>query len=224
MRALEARVPQHEIAGVYDKLAGVYDIWGTLTESKARRRAIELAQVEDGQTIVEVAVGTGLAFSELVRRNRHGQNTGFDLSAGMLAKARKRLAGLSGAYYSLRQGTAFALPVQTGSVDLLVNNYMFDLIPSQDTGRILDEFARVLKQDGRLVLVNMTQGETMPSRLYELVYRVSPKAMGGCRGVLLADRIPNHGFAITTREYHQQLLFPSEVIVARRRRDDHGEA
>ena len=53
---------------------------------------------------------------------------------------------------------------------------------------------------------------------------VSPKAMGGCRGVLLADRIPHHGFALTTREYHQQLLLPLEVTVARRRKDDHGEA
>ena len=36
---LDARVPQDEIGLVYDKLSGVYDIWGRLTESRARGRA-----------------------------------------------------------------------------------------------------------------------------------------------------------------------------------------
>ena len=33
-----AAVPQAEIPRVYGRVAGVYDIWGLLTESKARRR------------------------------------------------------------------------------------------------------------------------------------------------------------------------------------------
>lgn len=85
---LDARVSQDEIGLVYDKLANIYDIWGKLTESRARNRAIELAAIEDGQRIMEVAVGTGLAFYEIVKRNPHGQNIGIDLSNGMLEKAK----------------------------------------------------------------------------------------------------------------------------------------
>lgn len=215
-RDLDAMVPQEEIPRVYDRLAGVYDIWARLTESRARDRAIELAAIVDGQSILEVAVGTGLAFHEIVRRNPHGQNLGIDLSAGMLAKARSRMSTLPAASYRLEVGTAFDLPVQPGSIDILVNNYMFDLIPHADMDRILDEFTRVLKVGGRLVLVNMARGRSLASRIYEGIYRLSPRAMGGCRGVDMVDRLRRHRFTVDAREYHQQFLFPSEVVVARK--------
>lgn len=213
---LDARVPQSEIPRVYDRIAGVYDIWARLTESRATARALELAAIEDGKSVLEVAVGTGVTFREIVTKNPNGQNVGIDLSAGMLAKAKSRMRDLSGANYRLETGTAFDLPVQSDSIDILVNNYMFDLIPYADMDRVLDEFSRVLKTDGRLILVNMARGESRASRIYERIYRISPRAMGGCRGVQMVDRLRQHRFNVEAREYHQQFLFPSEVIVARK--------
>ncbi len=213
-RKLDARISQEEIGLVYDKLSHIYDIWGKLTESRARNRAIELAAIKDGQNILEVAVGTGLAFYEIVKRNPHGNNIGIDLSRGMLEKAKNRMRKMSEANYSLTIGTAFDLSAQTESVDLLVNNYMFDLISYEDMDKVLVEFKRVLKVGGKLILINMTEGETFGSRLYDSIYRLSPKTMGGCRGVLLTDKLKQHGFTIEVREYYQQMLFPSEVILA----------
>jgi ubiquinone/menaquinone biosynthesis C-methylase UbiE len=215
-RELDARISQDAIPQVYDRIAGVYDIWGRLTESRAIARAIELAALEDGKAILEVAVGTGVAFREIVKRNPHGQNLGIDLSAGMLAKARSRLSEFSGANCRLEIGSAFDLPASSDSIDILFNGYMFDLIPYADMGRVLKEFRRVLKADGRLILVNMARGESRASRIYERIYRVSPRAMGGCRGVQMTERLRMHGFAVEAREYHRQFLFPSEVLVARK--------
>ncbi len=211
---LDARVPQNEVRTLYDRLAGSYDLWGRLAESRARSRAIELAAVEDGQTVLEVAAGTGLAFFELVRRNPNGTNLGIDLSPGMLARARKRLATVGHDNYSLALGDALELDIEAGSIDTLVNNYMFDLVPYADMGRILSEFRRVLKPGGKLVLVNMTESERLGARLYAWIYRLAPKALGGCRGVTLGDRLDRNGFRVQLREYHQQLLFPSEVVLA----------
>jgi len=213
-KILEARVSQKDIGAVYDKLSKVYDLWSTLTESRARRRAIELADIRNGQAILEVAVGTGHAFLEIVKRNPQGSNKGIDLSDGMLAKAKKRLAGLQGATYRLSKGTALDLPAETDSVDLLMNSYMFDLLAQEDMDRVLTEFRRVLKPGGKLVMVNMTEGESIWTKVYDLIYRLYPKAIGGCRGVKLAEKMKKHGFKVMTREYHQQLLFPSEVIIA----------
>lgn len=213
---LDAKISQGRIGSVYDKLSGVYDVWGKLTESHVRSRAIELASIEDGENILEVAVGTGLAFYEIVKRNPHGNNVGLDLSKGMLEKAKQRMKEMPGANYRLTIGTAFDLPAASESVDLLINNYMFDLIPFADMDRVLLEFKRVLKAGAKLIVVNMTVGETLESRLYEFLYRVSPKIMGGCRGVKLAEKLKQHGFTIETRETYQQLLFPSEVILARK--------
>jgi ubiquinone/menaquinone biosynthesis C-methylase UbiE len=211
---LDARVSQEDIVPLYNSLSGLYDIWGTLAESRARKRAIELAEIRDGQKILEVAVGTGLAFNEIVRRNRNGLNLGFDISPGMLAKAKKRLGKLAGANYELKLGSAFHLPAEDEAFDLVMNNYMFDLIAFDEMDAILTEFKRVLKKGGKLIFVNMTTGERFGSGLYDFIFRLSPKTIGGCRGIKLSERLRTHGFQVVTREYHQQLLFPSEVILA----------
>lgn len=213
-KSMDAKVSQNEIPGVYDSLSKTYDIWGKLAETRARNRAIELTEIIDGQKILEVAVGTGLTFYEIVKRNPNGSNTGIDISKGMLKKAEKRLLPLSGANYQLKTGNAFKLEEETEHFDLLVNSYMFDLIAFDDMDTVLREFRRVLKKDGKMILVNMTQGEALGSGIYSLIYRISPKAFGGCRGVNLSDKLQQIGFEIKTREYYQQLLFPSEVILA----------
>jgi ubiquinone/menaquinone biosynthesis C-methylase UbiE len=213
---LDARISQHEIGSVYDSLSKIYDIWGHLTESKARNRALELAEIENGQHILEVAVGTGLAFYEIVRNNPHGTNVGIDISDGMLKKAQNRLSKLARANFELKLGTAFNLDAEDAQFDMLMNNYMFDLISFDEMDSVFMEFKRVLKKGGTLVLVNMTKGEKFGSGIYDFIYRISPKLMGGCRGVQLSERIRRHGFEVKSREYHQQLLFPSEVIIAQK--------
>ena len=116
----------------------------------------------------------------------------------------------------MKLGNVFHLPAEDGQFDLVVNNYMFDLIPFEQMDLILSEFRRVLKKEGKLILVNMTVGERWGSGLYDFIYRVSPKSIGGCRGIRLSDKLIRQEFTVEVREYHQQLLFPSEVIVARK--------
>ncbi len=213
---LDAVVPQSEIGPLYDGIARFYDVWAKLTESKARDRALELADVRDGSTVLEVAVGTGLMFEQIVRQNPRGRNIGVDLSKGMLEKARRRLFRSGEKNYSLSIGNAAALEIGSDVVDVLVNNYMFDLIAFEKMGAVLEEFWRVLKPGGTLVLVNMTKGRGFGGGFYDGLYRKFPKAMGGCRGVELAGRLERHGFEVETREYVRQMLFPSEVILARK--------
>jgi len=211
---LDAKIPQSEIGRLYDELSGGYDVWAKFTESRARARAIELAEIRQGQNILEVAVGTGLAFYEIVKRNPTGNNRGIDLSQGMLKIAEERLKELTEANFALTIDTAFDLPDEDASIDLLMNNYMFDLIPFENMDQVLDEFKRVLKPGGRLVLINMTEGEKWGSQIYEIIYKWSSKLLGGCRGVKMTDKLKKHGFRVERREYHQQMLFPSEVILA----------
>jgi hypothetical protein len=60
----------------------------------------------------------------------------------------------------------------------------------------------------------MTIGEKFGSGIYDFMYRLSPRLMGGCRGIRLSERLKEHDFQVKRREYHQQCLFPSEVIRA----------
>ena len=148
--------------------------------------------------------------------NPEGDNIGIDLSPGMLERAKRRMAGIPGSDYSLTLASAFDIPVADESIDVLVNNYMFDLIAFDQMASVLGEFRRVLRPGGKLVLVNMTTGERFGSKIYERIYRLSPRTMGGCRGINLSEKLQASGFHVEAREYHQQMLFPSEVILANR--------
>ena len=99
--------------------------------------------------------------------------------------------------------------------DLLMNNYMFDLLPEMDFVDILKEFKRVLKPAGRIVLVNMTKGAHFYERFWETIYRINHRWLGGCRGVLLSEAMHQAGFTEIRRETVSQLGFPSEIISAR---------
>ncbi|MBI2384104.1 MAG: methyltransferase domain-containing protein [Gammaproteobacteria bacterium] len=214
MPLLPARLSQAEVVSAYRRIAPLYDRWAYLTESRARRRAVELAAVRAGESLLEVAVGTGLLFRDLVARNPDGRNAGVDLTPAMLERARRRVHGMPARNVELRQGDAFALPYADGAFDLLVNAYMFDLLPEGDFVRVLAEFRRVLKPGGRLVLTNMAQAERLGERFYETIYRLNPAWMGGCRGVALAGPVAAAGFTGVRRERLSQMGFPSEIITA----------
>ena len=211
---LDARLQKSEIPGTYSRVARVYDTWGRLTESKARHRSLDLAAIRDGESVLEVAVGTGLAFAEILKANPTGRNVGIDLTEAMLTHARQKASAIDGANPELLIGDAYHLEFPDESFDVLVNHYMFDLLPEGDFRRVLSGFHRVLRPGGRLALVNMTLPATWYESIWRGVYRIYPKAMGGCRGVRLAPHLNQLEFEIVRIEHVSQLTFPSEVILA----------
>jgi ubiquinone/menaquinone biosynthesis C-methylase UbiE len=211
---LEARVPQDAIAALYGRLAWMYDAWAVLTETRARKMCIERAGVRDGERVLEVAVGTGLAFRELVRANPSGLTEGIDLTEAMLARAKAKVASLPGRH-RLRVGDAHRLDFADGAFDLVVNNYMFDLMPEADFEPVLRELRRVLVAGGRLVLVNMAMSTRRRHRVYEWIYRLHPSLLGGCRGVEIGPYARRAGFSDVSTERITQLGFASEVVTAR---------
>ena len=209
---LSAGIKKSDVPRIYKNIASVYDIWARLAESKARNRCLELARIRDGESVLEVAVGTGLTFLEILRLNFTGQNEGIDLTEGMLNRAKEKAKNLGAFNYRLELGDAYNLPYPDNSFDLVINNYMFDLLPEEDFSVVLVEFKRVLRPGGRLVLVNMTKPEHWYNSVWENIYRVNPAWMGGCRGVFLQPHLESVGFVEVRREFISQLTFPSEVV------------
>jgi hypothetical protein len=64
------------------------------------------------------------------------------------------------------------------------------------------------------VLVNMTRAERFYQQVYEGIYHLNPRWLGGCRGVLLIEQIRAAGFKNASREMVSQFGFPSEIISA----------
>lgn len=209
---MDAALNKDQVRTIYRRFASTYDFWSSLMESKARLRCLEMADIKNGESVLEVAVGTGVLFEKLLKSNPRGRNEGIDLSNEMLSQAIERLHKSGESNYALKIGDAYHLQYPDNSFDLVLNNYMFDLIPEKDFGVILSEFKRVLRKDGRIVIVSMTKGPHWFDIVWELFYKIQPSLLGGCRGVALMPYLKRVGFEKIRREYIIQMLFPSEVI------------
>ena len=211
---MDARLGKNEVRKTYRKMATNYDFWCSFIEDKARQRCLDLAAIRNGEYVLEVAVGTGVMFEKILQINPSGITEGIDLTEAMLSHARERARQTGSSNYTLRVGDAYRLDYPDESFDIVLNNYMFDLIPEKDFMTILMEFNRVLRKGGRVVLVNMTRGSFLFNALWNWLYQVRPALLGGCRGVELEPYVGKAGFDQVRREYVTQLGFPSEVIFA----------
>ena len=208
----DAKIQKEDVPSVYSKIAPIYDLWAWLTERDARNRCLELAAIQDGENVLEVAVGTGLAFVKILEANPSGHSEGIDLTPAMVAIAEKRALQAEYGSYRLRVGDAYNLQFPDDNFDVLVNNYMFDLLPERDFSAVLEEFKRVLRPGGRLAMVNMAHGRRWYNGIWNRLYQVSPALLGGCRSISLLPLLQQCGFRDTTEEYISQFTFPSEVV------------
>jgi len=207
-------VSRKRMAQKYNLISPIYDIFGIIIESKARARSLEVSEVTNGERVLEVAVGTGLNFREILRLNPDGWNDGIDISHRMLKRAAKRAIKTGVVNYNLQLGDCRALPFAGNTFDLLINQYMFDIFPVTEFDRIVREFRRVLKPDGRLVLVNTTLPEKIRDRTLEWIFFVYPEAFSKCRGILAEPYLEKFRFRDIRREYVVNLSFPSEVVLS----------
>ena len=214
---LEARYTHQEIVRKYNWIAPIYDLFGVLMESKARQRALEIAAIQDGERVLEVALGTGLNFVEILKRNPSGWADGIDVSLKMVEKAKKRIYKTGRKNYTLHLGDCRHLLFEDETFDVVMSQYLLDILPVEDFIPILSEFKRVLKDEGRIVLVNMTKGERWLNQIYEGIYKLRPPLLAGCRGVMARPFLERIGFREFHREFVSQLGFPSEVVSGMKR-------
>jgi phosphatidylethanolamine/phosphatidyl-N-methylethanolamine N-methyltransferase len=146
---MATELDKNAVAKAYARWAPVYDlVFGAVFE-RGRKAAVAAAERIGGR-ILEVGVGTGLSLPVYSWTNRL---TGVDLSVPMLRKAKARalehrLTNLDGLAVMDAQRLAF----QDAVFDVVVGQYVITAVP--DPEATLDEFVRVLKPGGEIVLVN----------------------------------------------------------------------
>ena len=216
MKILERNLDELKTKKSYKKVVWFYDFWSWLTESKAARKVIELAEIKDRQTILEVACGTGVVFENIVKNNPNGKNIGIDLSPDMLEKAKQRMQKLDYRNYELKQGNVFQLDFNDNSFDILINNFMIDLMPEDSFDKIASEFYRVLAHNGTVVISIFSFGEKGINKIWYWVAKYLPDLLTGCRPVSIKSNLINAGFKIEKVLQISQNTFPAEVIRARK--------
>lgn len=142
------------VARAYGRWAPVYDLVFGRVFAQGRRAAVEAAERVGGR-VLEVGVGTGISLPSYRRSTRL---VGVDISEPMLAKARGRVARLGlGNVEDLAVMDAERLLFPDGSFDVVVAQYVVTAVPNPEAA--LDEFARVVRPGGEIVLTSRIGAE-----------------------------------------------------------------
>src|SRR6266851_3180508 len=196
--SLHSELDKQTVTKAYARWAPVYDlVFGAVFE-RGRQAAIEAAERIGGR-ILEVGVGTGISLPDYSRANRI---CGIDISEAMLMKAQDRVAELKMTHVEgLWVMDAEHLTFPDASFDVVVAQYVITTVPNPEA--TLDEFARVLRPGGEIVLVSRVGAEAGLRRALERWFAPAARKLGWrtefsweryadwakrCRGMQLVER------------------------------------
>lgn len=213
---------QKTIVGMFDKIAPTYDIANRIlsfgTDISWRKEGIKKALTLGGvkkPQILDVATGTGDMLVFWKKAVEDGAvYVGVDPSVGMLEVAKQKVS-----FASFHEGYAQKLPFENAKFDFLSISYGFRNVTEKEEA--VQEFARVLKQNGRLLILEFAKNESKnPFRIAAQWYvkKVLPLLGGLISGNLSAYRyLPNSIEGFLTRTEIVRLLEKNgfEVEVAK---------
>jgi demethylmenaquinone methyltransferase/2-methoxy-6-polyprenyl-1,4-benzoquinol methylase len=158
-----------QIRGMFDRIAGVYDLMnGAMTAGlhhRWRARAADLAELGPGDSALDACSGTGdLAFELARRTGPTGRVIGSDFSERMLDLARAKAADRGTPGLRFEWGDALELPYDDHSFDAVTVG--FGVRNLADLERGVAELARVLNPGGRLVILEITQPRRPPLSIF----------------------------------------------------------
>lgn len=170
---------------IFSKIASSYDILNTLfslgIDGKWRAETASAAMLgKKKYRILDVAAGTGtltLALSKEAERNgKQVSITAMDFNSTMLGIARRKFQKLEIGHIKLERGDALRMKYRNGSFDVVCS--AFSLRNFDDIGAFLKESRRVLKPNGRLVLLEMAMPDKPSQRLFFNLYSKLMKLVG----------------------------------------------
>ena len=157
----------------YARWTPVYDlVFGKVFE-RGRRASIEAAE-RVGRRILDVGVGTGIALPDYRPTSRV---IGVDYSESMLRKAIERVRTLALEHVdgiAVMDAQRLAFPDKL--FDAVVAQYVITAVPDPEAA--LDEFARVVRPGGEIILINHIGAETGPRRLIEQGFAPIARKLG----------------------------------------------
>lgn len=125
-------------------------------ERAARQMIVDVVHLQPGEAVLDVGCGTGtLALLAKKRIGKTGSVCGVDPSASLLAGARRK-AARARLPIDLQIGGIEQLPFPDQSFDVVLSTFMLHHIPHDLKRQGLTEIMRVLRPEGRLLVVDFT--------------------------------------------------------------------
>jgi demethylmenaquinone methyltransferase/2-methoxy-6-polyprenyl-1,4-benzoquinol methylase len=201
----------------YDRISSWYDIVAGPGERKFIRAGLKLLHADCGDRILEIGSGTGWALRDLAAAvDSGGMVSGIDLSMKMIRKAVDRgVKGYSGRQPALMRGTGTELPCRSHTFDAVFMSFTLELFETRDIARVLGECRRVLKRQGRIVVVSLSGagGRRRTVEIYEWLHRRFP-AYVDCRPIFVEDVVRGAGFEIVETLKMSMWGLPVDLVLA----------
>jgi demethylmenaquinone methyltransferase/2-methoxy-6-polyprenyl-1,4-benzoquinol methylase len=177
-------VSEARVAAMFDDIAPVYDRMNTLmtlgSDRRWRRLAVEATGLGPGDSVIDVACGTGklsVALAECV--GPFGRVKGVDLSPAMIEQARQAHPDLVQLEFSV--GNALQLPADDGAFDAAT--IAFGLRNLADFEMGFRELRRVVRPGGRVVCLELSMPRPrLWGRFYHALFRRSAPLLGSFFG------------------------------------------
>lgn len=123
---------------------------------------IALTKLREGETVVDLGSGAGIdCFLAAQKVGPKGHVIGIDMTEAMIAKARANAAKSGHKNVEFRLGQIERMPVDSGSVDVVISNCVINLVP--DKLAAFHEIHRVLRPGGHFTVSDVVSKGTIPA-------------------------------------------------------------
>jgi len=172
-----------------------------------------LATVRPGEAVLDIGSGGGIDCFDAARRvGPVGRVIGVDMTEEMLAMARRNAPvvmanlGYPASNVEFRQGHAENLPVEDGTIDLIISNCVINLAP--DKAQVFSEMFRVIRPGGRFTISDIVADQPVPQYLIHDAQRWGDCLSGALPAWEYLDGMVQVGFL----GVHQMKFTPWSVI------------
>jgi phosphatidylethanolamine/phosphatidyl-N-methylethanolamine N-methyltransferase len=184
-----------KVKKIYDFYSDFYDFVFAWILSPNLKYAMSLHQFKEGQHILEVGIGTGIS---LKNYPPFCKITGVDISSGMLKKAEERARKLKLKNIELKVMDGTKLEFPDRSFDYVIAAFVVSVCHQPE--KMLDEMIRVLKDNGRIIIVNHFASEIMPINAIEKLMNPLTERLGWRMDLSLRDLLKRNDIILEKKK------------------------
>jgi arsenite methyltransferase len=154
---------------------------------------VALASLREGETVLDLGAGAGFdCFLAANKVGKTGKVIGIDMTPDMVEKAEENAKKGHYENVEFRLAEIENLPVETGSVDVVISNCVINLSP--DKKKVFQEAFRVLKPGGRLMISDLVLLKDLPESIKKSVRAYTACIAGAMKREEYLKVIENAGF------------------------------